>query len=469
MRAQLLTVLMGLSVLTTHAQPGPAGDWLGALNAGGATLRIVFHIEAAEGGGYTSSLDSPDQGAFGIPINQTTYEAGVLTLALPPMGAAFEGRLDETGASLEGTWSQGGASFPLALARTENPPAQNRPQEPKAPFPYRSEEVSITTPAAGVTLAGTLTLPEGNGPHPAVILISGSGPQNRDEELMGHKPFLVLADYLTRQGIAVLRYDDRGVGASTGDFGAATSVDFAADARAAFGFLAGHSAIDAGAVGLVGHSEGGLVAPMAAVDEPQVAFIVMLAGPGLRGDAILMLQSEAILRASGVDAGVIAKTAAFNRGIYDLVLEESDPSRLSERLSAFYDTQLEALTETERATMGLSAEARDPLIAQIVSPWMRTFITYDPAPALARLTLPILSLIGANDLQVPAEPNTTAIEAAFRQAGNTRGKTLILPGLNHLFQTSTTGAPAEYGQIEETMAPAALEAISTWIHETVGR
>lgn len=469
MRALLFIGLMAITVLTTQAQPGPAGDWLGRLNAGGATLRIVFHIEAVEGGGYTSSLDSPDQGAFGIPVNQTTYEAGVLTLALPPLGAAFEGRLDEAGATLQGTWSQGGGSLPLVLERTESVPVPNRPQEPKAPFPYQSEEVSITTPAAGVTLAGTLTLPEGDGPHPAVILISGSGPQNRDEELMGHKPFLVLADHLTRQGIAVLRYDDRGVGGSTGDFGVATSVDFADDARAAVGFLAGHPGIDAGAIGLVGHSEGGLVAPMVAVNEPRVAFIVMLAGPGLRGDAILMLQSEAILRASGVDAGVIAKTAAFNRGIYDLVLEENDPSRLSERIAAFYDAQFEALTEAERTTLGLSADSRDPLIAQIVSPWMRAFIAYDPAPTLARLTLPTLSLIGANDLQVPAEPNTTAIEAAFRQAGNTRGKTMILPGLNHLFQTSTTGAPAEYSQIEETMAPAALEAISTWIHETVGR
>jgi uncharacterized protein len=469
MRTLLLIVLMGLTIMTANAQSGPAGDWLGTLNAGGASLRIVFHIEIAGGGGFTSSLDSPDQGAFGIPVNQTTYEAGVLTLALPPLGAAFEGRLDETGATLEGTWSQGGGSLPLVLERTEAVPVLNRPQEPRAPFPYRSEEVSIITPATGVTLAGTLTLPEGNGPHPAVILISGSGSQNRDEELMGHKPFLVLADYLTRQGIAVLRYDDRGVGGSTGDFGAATSIDFAGDARAAVGFLAGHPAIDSGAIGLIGHSEGGLIAPMVAVDEPRVAFIVMLAGPGLRGDEILMLQSEAILRASSVDAGVITKTGAFNRAIYDLVLEEKDPSRLSERLGAFYDRQLETLTEAERAAMGLSAEARDPLIAQMASPWMRTFITYDPAPTLARLTIPTLSLIGANDLQVPATPNTDAIEAAFRLGGNTRGKTVILPGLNHLFQTSTTGAPSEYSQIEETMAPAALEIVSTWINQTIGR
>lgn len=468
MRALLLIALIGCSAMTTFAQPEPTGDWLGVLNAGGASLRIVFHIYTAEDGRLSTNLDSPDQGAFGIPVNQTTYEAGLLTLALPQLGASFEGRLDETGASLVGTWSQGGASFPLSLARTKSTPTLNRPQEPKPPFPYRSEEVSIGTPAEGVTLAGTLTLPEGDGPHPAVILISGSGPQNRDEELLGHKPFLVLADYLTRQGIAVLRYDDRGVGASTGDFGAATSVDFADDARAAVGYLAGHPAIEAEAIGLIGHSEGGLIAPIVAVEEPRVAFIVMLAGPGLRGDEILMLQSEAILRVSGVDASVITKIASFNRGIYDLVLEEADPSRLTERLAAYVDAKLETLTELEHAAMGLSAEARDPLIAQIASPWMRGFITYDPAPTLARLTIPTLSLIGANDLQVLAEPNTRAIETAFQRAGNTRGKTMTLPGLNHLLQTSTTGAPSEYSQIEETIAPTALEAISTWISQTVG-
>ncbi|MEZ4699349.1 MAG: alpha/beta fold hydrolase [Rhodothermales bacterium] len=469
--AIILLALFVLIALPANAQENTrvAGDWQGALQVGGASLKIVFHIERGDDGQLTAKLDSPDQGAFGIPVGTTTFLDDALTLRLPALMASYEGTLSIDGLRLIGTWSQGGQSFPLAMEKADAIQGPNRPQEPHPPYAYRVEEVTIETPTAGVTLAGTLTLPEGSGPHPGVVLISGSGPQDRNEELFGHKPFLVLADHLTRNGIAVLRYDDRGVGGSTGDIAQATSLDFATDARAAFDFLARHAGIDARNVGLIGHSEGGLIAPIVAGDDARVAFIVMLAGPGIPGDSLLALQTKALLQAAGVGGPLVEKSLAFNRGLYRIIRTTDDPAQLKERASAYYEEQYAALSPLDRQMMGLSPERKEGLLQQLTSPWMRTFITYDPAPALARLTIPILSLIGERDMQVPAEPNTRAIEAAFRQAGNTRGKTMILPSLNHLFQTATTGSITEYGQIEETFSPAALDAVTSWIRETTER
>ncbi len=340
------------------------------------------------------------------------------------------------------------------LKKVEKLSRPNRPQEPKPPFPYRSEDVAIVNAAGKAVLAGTVTIPEGKGPFPAVVLISGSGLQNRDEELMGHKPFLVLADYLTRHGIAVLRYDDRGFGKSTGDAAAATSEDFAGDALAAWQVLRARPEIDPRRVGLLGHSEGGLIAPLLASRTPGVAFVVMLAGPGVTGEAVMLAQGVAILKANGAPDSAIATNTSLQRQVFAILREESDQARIVERLSAI--------------PVPGPKEASAALVKQSSSPWLRFFVRYDPAPALAKLTCPVLALGGELDLQVLADQNLPAIEAALKRGGNKDYTVLRLPGLNHLFQTCKTGTPAEYAKIEETMSPVALDMIATWIRKRTG-
>ncbi|MGH7127500.1 MAG: alpha/beta hydrolase family protein, partial [Planctomycetaceae bacterium] len=284
-------ILSAASVRASSQDP-LAGDWTGALDVGGTQLRLVFHIGPEEDGNRTGTMDSPDQGTTGLPIATVALADSTVRMTMPAMSGSYEGRLSADGKTIDGTWTQGGSSLPLKLeksAASVEPPS--RPQEPKPPFPYASQDITYPNDAStGVTLAGTLTMPEAGGPFPAVVLVSGSGPQNRNEELLGHKPFLVLSDALTRRGIAVLRYDDRGVASSTGAFATATSEDFAGDALAGVRYLKTRPEIDPGRIGIIGHSEGGLIAPIAAARSDDVAFIVLMAGPGVTGEEILYLQ-----------------------------------------------------------------------------------------------------------------------------------------------------------------------------------
>lgn len=450
------------------ATPDPVGDWVGELDVGAAQLTLIFHVTRGDDGTLSSTMDSPDQGASGIPTGSTTLAGDTLTIDVTAVGAQYVGTL--SGDTLTGTWSQGGQSFPLVLVRGAEIEPPNRPQDPQPPFPYRAEEVAIDNPEAdGVTLAGTLTFPEGDGPFPAVVLVSGSGPQDRDEALMGHRPFAVLADGLTRAGVAVLRYDDRGVASSTGDFGAATSRDFATDAAAVAAWLAARPEVSA--VGIAGHSEGGVVGPMVAVNyEDRVDFLVLLAGTGLPGDSILRLQTELIMEANSAPPAMVRA----NRALQDIYIDvarmelESDSAiaLATERVVAVLDT---LPAQLRNALEGGSMENRDQAIAQNVqqlsTPWFRYMLDYDPAPALRQVDVPVLALNGSLDLQVPSEANLTAIEEALRAGGNDRVTVVELPGLNHLFQTADSGSPMEYAQIEETMAPVVWETVADWILE----
>jgi hypothetical protein len=288
-----------------------------------------------------------------------------------------------------------------------------------------------------------------------VVLISGSGQQNRDEEIFGHKPFLVLADHLSRRGIAVLRYDDRGVGQSKGDLASATSEDFAADAWAVWQAVSSRPDIDPRRVGLLGHSEGGLIAPMLAAAHPEIAFVVMLAGPGVTGEQVIIRQAAAIMKASGVSDDAIAANTALQQQAFAILREEASLPRILERLSAIPASG--------------PKESMEAAVKQWSSPWFRFFLTYDPAPALTKVRCPVLALAGELDLQVLPAQNLPAIDAALVRGANQRHTVLELPGLNHLFQSARTGLPGEYGQIEETMAPAALDKITIWIQEHAGR
>src|SRR5262247_119424 len=308
------------------------GVWEGALDVGAMKLRLALKVAKAADGALAAKLDSVDQGATDLPVDVISLRDGAVHFEMKRLPVAFNGTLNKESSEIAGQFNRGGASFPLILKRVAKPTALNRPQEPKPPYPYDEEEVSYENKRDGVKLAGTLTLPRGKSSFPAVILITGSGAQNRNEELLGHKPFLVLADYLTRQGVAVLRVDDRGVGGSTGAVPNSTSENFAADALAGIEFLKGHKGIDAKRIGLIGHSEGGLIAPMVASQSDDVAFIVLLAGPGLPGEDILLAQSALILKANGASAEQLAKQKATQESMFKILKEEKDPAAAEKRL-----------------------------------------------------------------------------------------------------------------------------------------
>ena len=445
---------MAAPLKTEHKPAKPSdidGAWMGPLDLGSVTLRVVFHITNTEDG-LIATLDSPDQGVKDMPTTSVTRAGTNLKIEIKGIGGVFEGKISADLSSIDGTFTQLGAAHPLVLKKVKDQAELEikRPQVPVKPYPYHEEEVSYDNKAQNVTLAATLTIPQGKGPFPAVVLITGSGPQDRDESLMGHKPFLILSDYLTRHGIAVLRADDRGTAKSTGDFKAATTADFATDTEAGIAYLKTRSEVDPHKIGLIGHSEGGVIAPMIAARNKDVAFIVMMAGTGVPGDQILPAQGEAIEIASGKDPKEAAKNAVKEKEMLALVETEKDQAVLEKKLRE------KMQGDTPDAQIGMA-------ITQLTSPWFRYFLTYDPAIALRKVTCPVLVLNGSLDKQVLPDQNLPAIRKALAEAGNKHAEIDELPGLNHLFQTAKTGAVSEYAQIEETMSPAALDKMATWI------
>ena len=445
----------GTAAIKTEHKPAKPSDidgaWMGTLDLGTVQLRVVFHILNTEDG-LTATMDSPDQGANGLPTTSVTRDGAKLKIEAKAIGGVFEGAIAADLSSIDGTFTQLGAAHPLVLKRVKDKAEMElkRPQVPTKPYPYREEEVSYDNNLQSVTLAATLTIPEGKGPFPGVVLITGSGPQDRDESLMGHKPFLILSDYLTRHGIAVLRADDRGTGKSTGDFKGATTADFATDTEAGIAYLKTRSEIDPHKIGLIGHSEGGVIAPMIAARNKDVAFIVMMAGTGVPGDQVLVAQGEAIEISNGKDPKEAAKDAADEKAMLTLVETEKDEAVLAKELKEKLAGQV------PDAQIGLQ-------IAQVTSPWFRYFLTYDPATALRKVTCPVLVINGSLDKQVLPSQNLPAIRKALAESGNPHVEIDELPGLNHLFQKATTGSPTEYARIEETMSPIALEKMANWI------
>jgi fermentation-respiration switch protein FrsA (DUF1100 family) len=454
-RMIVLLSLLGCG-LAGAAPKGPEGIWLGALDVGAIKLRLAFHVERKPDGTLTSTVDSIDQKAMGIPVARTTLEGDTLRLELPTLAARFEGKL--AGDKLVGTWTQARA-MPLSLSRVDKIEPLRRPQTPSRPFPYTEEEVAISVAAAPldparkserITLAGTLTLPPGNGPFPAVVFITGSGPQDRDETILEHRPFLVLADALTRRGIATLRVDDRGVGKSGGKPQGCTTLDFVEDVRAELDWLAERPEINRAGIGVLGHSEGGLIAPIIATKSDRARFVVMLAGTGMTGEQIMYAQNALIERAEGASEEQIKR-------------DRIDSQRLYETLrAAKSDADVEAALRTFVAADPKHKAEREAAAPTIRSPWLRTFLTLDPIPYLEKVRVPVLALSGERDLQVPKE-NLPLIEAALRRAKNADITARVLPGLNHLFQHAKSGSPSEYSTIEETFAPEAIKLVCDWI------
>ncbi len=466
----IVCLLLLVSGCGTGAAKGVEGLWQGTLKVPGNELRVVFHINKAADGKLSATFDSPDQGAKGIAVEECAFSKGKLTLTSKTISGGFEGTL-KNDSTLEGEWKQAGMSLPLVLKRIEKVEVAVRPQEPTKPYPYKEEEVTVENRAAGITLAGTLTEPDSGGPFPAVVLITGSGPENRDEEVFGHKPFLVLADYLTRQGIAVLRCDDRGVGKSGGDSKDATSADLATDALAEFEYLKTRKDIDPKRIGLIGHSEGGIIAPMVANEAPGVAFVVLMAGPGVPGDSLLMLQSQLVAKAEGAADSTLAKSAIAQRALLDLAKSNLDSAALAAKLKPLLKQAMSHLSPADSqkvSSADTSSQAVEAQVKQVLTPWFHYFLNYDPRPALMKLRQPVLAINGGKDVQVAPKENLAAIEAALKAGGNRDFLVKELPGLNHLFQTANTGGVSEYKKIEETISPSALKVMGDWILAHVG-
>lgn len=458
-----LSILL-ITILTSLLLKGQdiTGQWNGALKVQGTQLRLVFNISKAKNG-ISSTMDSPDQRAKGIPTTSTSFENSILKIEVSNLQIEYKGTLSKDNI-IVGVFKQGGQSFPLNLSKEAIEKEKLvRPQEPIKPYPYYSEDITFENKKAGILLAGTLTLPKKEGVFPVVILISGSGPQNRDEELLGHKPFLVISDYLTKSGIAVLRFDDRGTALSKGDFKTATSADFATDVEAGIDYLKTRKEINKKKIGLIGHSEGGIIAPMVASKSKDVAFIILLAGTGIKGDELLLLQQKLIGKASGINDEDLQRNEALNRKAFDIVNKSNSLEELKANLTNYLKQSLKNNPNSGKPE-GMSDDDFIKLqVNQLVNPWMLYFIKYNPAPTLEMVKCPVLAFNGEKDLQVPSKENVEAIKKALIKGGNTKVTVKELPNLNHLFQECKTGSPGEYGTIEQTFSPTALEQILEWI------
>lgn len=440
------------------------GFWLGTVDYGWpGKVRLIFKIEAAKEGRLSATLGIPEEGLADLPVADAAMKGGVLRLHDKATGGTFEGKPNKESTEIVGTWKQFDLSFPVTLKSVPKAPDTSRPQDPKKPFPYAEDEITFENKKARITLAGTLTCPKTKGPHPVALLISGAGPNDRNQALGGHKPFLVLSDHLTRNGIAVLRVDDRGVGRSTGRHDEATIRDFADDVLAGVEYLKSRKEIDATRIGLIGHSEGGVVAPMVAAESKDIAFVVLLAGSGLRGDEILHLQGESVYRAGGAQDKDVATQRKLQDVLFKAVQAHADYQEARKQVQTDLNALSKTLSEEDRADLVASEPTLDLQLRKLMTPYFRHFLRHDPRSDHGKVRCPVLAINGGRDLLVPPKQNLPEIEKALRNGGNRDVTVKELPGLNHFFQTAKTGSVAEVAAIQETLAPIALNAVSDWI------
>ena len=465
MKLMLTAFLLIASAVAVAAQvptPHVEGNWLATLEVSGLKLRLVLRVEKSASG-YAAKFDSPDQGATDLPIDSIALDGKKLSFSAAKFGISYEGTLSETGDEISGTFKQGAGSTPMIFKRVAEVPKLNRPQDPKKPYPYDEQEVSYRNEKDNVKIAGTLTLPRGGGPYPAVLLITGSGSQDRNETIAGHHPFLVLADHLTRNGIAVLRVDDRGMGGTDLGSLSVTSENFAEDVLAGVNFLKQRKEIDPKMIGLIGHSEGGMIAPMVAARSKDVSFIVLLAGLGQRGEDVIYTQTELIHKAQGTPADTLAHIVSLSRRINAIVKTETDEKRIEQRINEEIAAYCGTLSDEQRKSLEPVARDIKAFIPMYKTPWYRYFIMFDPQPVLKNVKVPVLALNGEHDLQVAWKENLELIAADLKAGGNADVTVQAFPGLNHLFQTSPTGLLSEYNQIEETISPEVLKTVTDWI------
>ena len=452
MKRTIFILFSLVTVLSAMAQT-VEGSWTGKLDVMGTQLNLVFNITKGDGGALACTMDSPDQSVKGIPAEVTATDGTKVKITVQAINAAYEGELKD--GLLNGSFSQNGMSFPLTLK--PGTVERNRPQTPKEPYPYQTEEVTFTNTADNATLCGTLTYPTGyetakKSTVPVVIMVTGSGAQNRDEELFDHKPFLVLADYLARNGIASLRYDDRGTGKSTGDAASATTENFMKDALAAVGFARRTGKF--GSVGVLGHSEGGSIAFMLGA-QGKADFIVSMAGPGVSGKDILLAQNRWGLTQGGATADITDSFCKVLDKVFDVMASGENVAQPTMKVTEIVLQTGVTLPEALVRDLAKSME--------ICTPWLRYFISYDPSADISAAKCPVMAVNGDKDMQVSASENLSAIRRLL--PANSLNLVKEYPGLNHLFQHCTTGNPMEYVQIEETVSPEVMQDIAAWINK----
>ena len=459
---KICTLLLIFLVVFSNAnsQENIIGDWNGVLSLGGQQLSLIFHLEKV-GTTYSGSMDSPDQKAFGIKADKVVFEKDTLDFVISKIGLRFKGYWTDT--TISGEFTQGYFKAPLKLSRRKvGKKVVVKPQEPQTPFPYLEEEIVFHHVNGNFDMAGTLTLPKGEGVFPAIILISGSGPQDRNEEILGHKPFLIIADYLTKKGYAVFRYDDRGTAKSGGEFEGATSPDFASDAASALAYLKTRKDIDTTKIALAGHSEGAMLAAMIAANDSSINAIIMLAGPGIPGDQLLLMQQELIATVNQVNPDEIKENTLINRSLFELINQSNDIESAKVQVEKKLKKISKKLSKIALEAYGGKTEFVSQNLRAYINPWMYYFLRYDPAVDLKNIKCNVLALNGNKDLQVPSKVNLDAIELNVNNPGKIK-QVIEMANLNHLFQNCLTGNITEYGEIQETISPEVLEKINEFL------
>ncbi|MFA6597012.1 MAG: alpha/beta fold hydrolase [Ignavibacteriaceae bacterium] len=455
-----------LTSISPQSNFTPVGVWQGSLKVSPTVgLTLVFHVDKKDDNTFSATMDSPDQSKYGIKVDKITSLQDSLVFTVAAIGGNYSAVYNKDSLMLLGIWSQGAYSFPLNMKKIDKVEEAKRPQLPVKPYPYNDEEVVFENRIDSIKLGGSFTFPKEGNNFPAVVLITGSGKQDRDETVFNHKPFLVIADYLTKKGFAVLRFDDRGGGSSTGDYKKATTLDFVKDVNAAVDYLKTRKEVNQNKIGLIGHSEGGMIAPLVASERKDIAFIVLLAGPGLTGEEILIRQAELISKANAVPDEAIEKNIKLSKAIYSEIRNSKNAEDATVRVKKMLEEFVQKLPESEQKELGDIKTFVERQSKTASSPWFKFFLTYDPVPALEKVKCPVLALNGEKDLQVPPKEDLAAIEQALKKGKNKNYKTMLLPGLNHTFQTAQTGSPNEYAKIEETFSPVALGIISDWLKE----
>jgi pimeloyl-ACP methyl ester carboxylesterase len=449
---------------TTVAQKKIDGIWVGILEVQGTRLSLIIRVTQDSAGALSAKLDVPDQGASDLAIDSVILEGQTFRFEAKGLGLSYEGTMSNDGLEISGTLKQGPGTFPVTFKKADKAPKVGRPQDPKPPYPYLDEEVSYKNNVDAIRITGTLTMPRTGGPFPAVLLITGSGSQDRNETIAGHRPFLVLADHLTRLGIAVLRVDDRGMGGTSPGSPNVTTENFVGDVLAGVEFLKSRKEINPRQIGLIGHSEGGMIAPMAAIRSKDIAFIVLMAGNGFANDEEILIQNDMLLSAQGFDDDSRRLARELYVAMFEVLKGKDSTAAAEKKIRDIVAAKTAAMTPTQKKNLEPLLNVIDTQIPQIyLLEWFRFFLRYDARPTLRKVTIPVLAINGEKDMQVAAKANLDAIAAALKEAGNKDFSVVLMPGLNHMFQTTKTGLPMEYGDIEETISPAALKTMSDWI------
>lgn len=465
----LFAVIFSLFALAANAQNKFIGSWEGAIKTT-KTIRLIFHIKE-DAGKLSATMDSPDQGVTGIGCKAVNIHGDSVIIDMSGIGIMYKGRMT-TDTTIAGLWQQGGMSIPIDFMKTASPAELYRPQTPKPPFNYVSEDVIYTNKDKSIQYGATITMPNGKGPFPAVLLITGSGQQNRDEEIFGHKPFAVIADYLTRNGYAVLRVDDRGMGQTTGDLKNVTTADFAQDAEVSLGYLKSRKEVDKKKIGLMGHSEGGMIAEMLASKRKDIDFVVLLAAPGVNVKDLMKDQAGAVLAANGVDSPIVNEYRKLYGSMEDAALTSKDASDMKEKMTLAVKTWKLGASQDAIRTVGVSTaddetDYVNQMQAAVSGAWFSYFLRFDPQPYLRNLSCKVLALNGERDIQVPARANLEGIRQSLAKSKTKVYEVKELKGLNHLFQQCTICNVKEYAVLTETISPAALRTISEWLDANV--